>query len=140
MYKLKTQLTNAALNGFLDTIANDAVRQDCLDIAEMIQVATGHPAAMWGTTIVGFGTYKYKYASGHEGEMCQVGFSPRKANISLYLHLGCITDNLLLNKLGKYKVGKGCLYIKKLADVDVEVFKNIIALSVKHVRETYSLS
>lgn len=93
---------------------------------------------MWGSSIVGFGKYAYKYDSGHSGEICMTGFSPRKANITLYVLAGFPQQAKLLEQLGKYKSGKGCLYIKKLTDVDTDVLENLIKASVSFLKEKYA--
>jgi len=138
MYELKTQATANTAQSYLGAIENETLRNDCLTIAAMMETATGKPAIMWGTAIIGCDSYHYKYASGHEADMCLVGFAPRKANIALYLRLGEEGEDTLLQKLGKYKVGKACLYIKKVADVDSEVLNALIIRSVSEMKALYS--
>jgi hypothetical protein len=106
-------------------------RRDCFAISDMMQKATGLTPAMWGTSSVGFGSYHYKYESGHEGDICLIGFSPRKQNIALYIPGGIHKYDDLLEKLGKHKTGKGCLYINSLDKVDVEVLNSIILKSLQ---------
>lgn len=137
MYELKTKTTKVSAEEYLNKVEDPAIRLDCFAIAKMMEDATGKPAEMWGTAIVGCDSYHYKYASGHEGDMCLVGFSPRKANIALYLKLGAFENDGLLPKLGKYKMAKACLYIKKLTDVDTAVLADIIARSVTYMRKEY---
>lgn len=123
----KTQKTAASVEAFIKKVDHEGKRKDAFEILEMMKTITKEAPKMWGPSIIGFGDVHYKYASGREGDWFKVGFSPRKANISLYL-MGCDiskTDQIL-SRLGKYKTGKGCLYINKLADVDVNVLKELI--------------
>ena len=134
MAEIKTKLTDVSVEDFLNSIADETRRADCFAVLELIRKATKTEAKMWGASIVGFGSYHYKYASGHEGDMCLVGFASRKDAIVLYL---CGRDENveeLLPKLGKYKSGKGCLYIKKLADVDQKVLQVLIKYSVTKIK------
>jgi hypothetical protein len=124
MAELKTKKNEASVESFLNTIKNGEVRQDCFEIIKMMKKATKEDGKMWGSSIVGFGEYHYKYESGREGDMMQIGFSPRAQNITLYILSD--SNNLLLKKLGKHTTGKGCLYIKKLADVDKKVLQEMI--------------
>jgi len=130
MAELKTKPTDVSVDSFLDDIEHPVRRADGNALREMMERATGEPATMWGPTIVGFGTYHYRYASGHEGDMCRVGFSPRAANLVLYVG-GFPEYETLLAKLGKHKRSKACLYVNKLADVDLAVLEDI-------VRRTYA--
>ena len=134
MYELKTKPTPKTPVEFLDNITDETLRQDCYAIVDLMQKVTGKPAVMWGTAIIGFDSYHYKYASGHEGDMCIVGFSPRKNNITLYVN---IYNEYLMQQLGKYKTGKSCLYVKKLADVNTDVLETIIGHSVEKNKENY---
>jgi hypothetical protein len=129
MAEQKTKETKLSVKKFLDAIPDKQIRDDCYEIAEMMKSATKSEPKMWGTTIVGFGSYHYIYDSGHEGDSCLIGFSPRKKNITLYLSMGGGFEGLgeLMSKLGKHKTGKGCLYINSLEDVDVKVLKKIIS-------------
>ena len=133
--ELKTKKNEASVEDFINQIEDETVREDCRKIAEMMQKATKAEPKMWGANIVGFGTYNYKYASGREGEWMEVGFSPRKANLTLYIMSGFTEYDELLAKLGKYKTGKSCLYIKDLNDVDEKVLKQLIENSVENVRK-----
>ena len=126
MAELKTKKNETSVESFLNTVKNEEVRQDCFEIAKMMKKATKAEAKMWGSAIVGFGEYHYKYESGREGDTMKIGFSPRKANITLYVLLGAEPENPLLKRLGKFTTGKGCLYIKKLADVDKRVLQELI--------------
>ena len=127
----KTQETEASVEDFLNAIEDEAVRNDCKVISKMMSKATNAEPKMWGASIVGFGWRHIKSASGREVDWCIIGFSPRKANISLYMSLGTGWNNDLLAKLGKHKTGLGCLYVKKLSDVDVEVLEEMIINSAK---------
>ncbi len=120
----KTKPTDVSVDVFLDSVANPMRRADGHALRVMMERVTGEPATMWGPSIVGFGSYHYRYASGHEGDMCRVGFSPRSANLVLYV--GGFPDyEALLAKLGKHKRSKACLYLNKLADVDMAVLVEI---------------
>ncbi len=130
MAELKTKQTEESVTNFLDSIEDDTKREDCFVISDMMKQATKLEPKMWGTSIIGFGNYHYKYESGHEGDMCLIGFSPRKASITLYLSGAIAYDQELLKKLGKHKTGKGCLYINKLSDVDTKILKQIIKNSI----------
>jgi hypothetical protein len=136
-YELKTKATKSSVEKFLDSIESEQKRADSYAILDMMQKATKEEPKMWGPSIVGFGTYHYKYDSGHEGDMCMIGFSPRKAALTLYVMLGSGVTEDLLEKLGKHKASKGCLYIKKLEDVDTKVLNEIIKRTVKHMKVKY---
>ena len=112
-------------------------RADSRTIAAMMSAATGAPAQMWGTSIVGFGRYHYRYASGREGDFMIAGFSPRKRALTLYIMAGFSEYDALLAQLGKHTIGKSCLYIKRLADVDQAVVREIVERSVQYIREKY---
>ncbi|HEY0427918.1 MAG TPA: DUF1801 domain-containing protein [Pyrinomonadaceae bacterium] len=131
MAELKTKETKASVEEFLNTVANENVRADCRKIADWMNQATGAEPKMWGANIIGFGNRHLKYESGRELEWMKIGFSPRKQNITLYLNLGSGWNEDLLSKLGKHKTGKGCLYIKRLSDVDENVLEKLIQGSVK---------
>lgn len=135
MAELKTKANDASVQKFLNTIENETRRNDCFAIAEMMKQVTKSDAKMWGSAIVGFGSYHYKYASGHEGDMCIVGFSPRKQNISLYLCGALDQKKSLLEKLGKHKTGVGCLYIKKVRDIDAKILEQIIKESIATIKK-----
>jgi hypothetical protein len=130
----KTQPTATSPTAFINTIADDMKRADAKKLVKLMQQATGEKPAMWGSSIVGFGNYHYVYESGREGDMPLIGFSPRKAALVLYLTLGGIESEPLLKKLGKHTTGKGCLYIKKLADVDEAVLAEITSRAVANKR------
>jgi hypothetical protein len=127
----KTKQTEASVKKFLDSVPDEQKRADALAILEMMRRATRLEAKMWGTAIVGFGSVHFKYDSGREGDICMMGFSPRKQSISLYLPGGHIAYAAELKKLGKHETGKGCLYVNKLAEVDTTVLKKILEKGVK---------
>jgi nucleoid DNA-binding protein len=131
MAKLKTQRNDASVEAFLDSVEDELKRQDSKVILEMMREVTGDEPAMWGDSIVGFGSYTYKYASGREGQWFQTGFSPRKQNLTLYIMAGFDRYDQLLSMLGKYKTGKSCLYINKLGDIDLDVLREVVEESVK---------
>jgi hypothetical protein len=127
----KTQPTAQDPIAFLDRIEDPQRRADCHAVLEMMRKATGAPPVMWGAAIVGFGCYRYRYASGHSGEWPVIGFSPRKNDLTLYLMPGFETQGALMAKLGKHKTGKSCLYLKRLSDVDRPTLETLIANSVQ---------
>ncbi|MBS3913838.1 MAG: DUF1801 domain-containing protein [Bacteroidetes bacterium] len=137
MAENKTKASKLSVDAFLNTIADEGIRKDCLAIADTMSAVTGESPVMWGSSIIGFGSYHYKYDSGREGDMCLVGFSPRKQNITLYLMGEFNRRDDLLENLGKFKTGKGCLYIKKLADVNVSVLNELIKGSVAYMKSKY---
>ncbi len=137
MAKLKTQPTTQRVSDFLKTLEDKKMRSECRVIAKMMRDATGKRAKMWGTSIVGFGTYDYKYASGREGSWPIVGFSPRSKNLTVYIMPGFSAFKNLMGQLGKYKTGKSCLYIKSLDDVDQKKLKALIDGSVKIMKNKY---
>ena len=136
MAELKTKLTDASVDEFLNQIEDEQKRKDCFEILKMMKQATKAEPKMWGTSIVGFGDYHYKYASGREGDWMLTAFSPRKQNITLYIMAGFGRYETLLNKLGKHSTGKGCLYIKRLSDVDKKVLKELVVESVKVMKQS----
>jgi hypothetical protein len=137
MAELKTQKTDASVEDFLNAVSNERRRKDSFVVLELMREVTGEEPAMWGSSIVGFGSYRYTYASGRSGEWPIVGFSPRKQNLALYIMPGFERFDTLLKKLGKHKTGKSCLYINKLADVDMEVLRDLVEQSVAHMRKAY---
>lgn len=135
--KNKTVETDASVNGFLDAVDDEEKRNASLKIAQMMAKITGEPAKMWGPSIIGFGTYHYKYDSGREGDFLKIGFSPRKTNLTLYIMPGFDRYAELMEKLGKYKTGKSCLYVKKLEDIDWSVLEELCELSYAYMTEKY---
>jgi Domain of unknown function (DU1801) len=134
MAENKTKPTEISVSAFVNAIDDESRRSDAKTLVKMMQGATGKKPKMWGAAIIGFGSYHYIYDSGREGDMPLVGFSPRKAATVLYLGLGAGGSEALLAKLGKHTTGKGCLYIKKLADVDQKVLQSLVAKSVTTMR------
>lgn len=130
MAELKTKPTVQAAEDFLATVTDAQRRTDCFSLIELMQKATGVKPVMWGSSIIGFGKYKYRYESGHEGEWPVIGFSPRKNDLTLYIMPGFDNYDALMQKLGKFKTGKSCLYLKRLSDVDQQVLNQLIAASV----------
>ncbi|MFX1367140.1 MAG: DUF1801 domain-containing protein [Promethearchaeota archaeon] len=132
MSENKTQPTNASVKGFLKAVEHPQRREDGFELLEMMKEVTNEEPIMWGPSIVGFGSYHYKYASGREGDWLKTGFSPRKQSLTIYIMEGFAEYDDLLKKLGEYKTGKSCLYINKLADVDRDVLREIIKKSYEH--------
>jgi len=137
MYELKTKENDSSVIEFIETVENPKKKEDAYKLLDIFTETSGYPAKMWGPSIIGFGSYHYKYASGHEGDAPLVGFSPRKAKISLYFATGDPEREELLKEFGKHTTGKACVYINKIADVDVDVMKAMIKQSIKFLRETY---
>ena len=135
MTQLKTTKTEANVEDFLNAIADENVRADCKKIAVMMEEATQSPPKMWGAAIVGFGSRLVKYETGRELDWMEIGFSPRKQNLTLYLTIGESLDADLLAKLGKHKPGKDCLFINRLSDVNEEVLKGLIEKTVENIRK-----
>lgn len=133
----KTQKTEQDVREFLTAVEHDQRREDSLKILGIMEELTGMEAKMWGNSIVGFGDYHYQYESGREGDFFKVGFSPRKTSLTLYIMPGFERYPELMDKLGKYKTGRSCLYVKKLTDVDEEVLKELIVGSVAYMTEKY---
>jgi len=136
MAELKTQPSDASVEEFLNGIADEQKRADCFTLLGLMRKATGAEPKMWGDSIVGFGTYRYKYASGREGDWMQIGFSPRKQNLTLYIMSGFSRYDDLMKSLGKHSTGKSCLYIKRLDDVDMPTLETLVQESVDHVSGT----
>ena len=128
--ELKTKETTASVDAFIDK-QSETVAADCRTIMQLMKKATGEEARMWGPSIVGYGRYAYKYETGREGEWMITGFSPRKANLTLYIMMGFEEEAALMEKLGKHTTGKSCLYIKKLSDVDLKVLEQLVVKGVK---------
>ncbi len=137
MAEIKTKATEVAVDEFLDAVPHEERRADGKALREMFERITGEPARMWGPSIVGFGSYHYKYDSGHEGTMCRLGFSPRKAELVLYVLTEAEAQDAQLARLGKHKTGKSCLYIKKLSDVDEAVLEELTVGALAYMNEKY---
>lgn len=137
MAENKTKATRASVTTFMNSIDDTQMRADARKVAAMMRRATGKRAKMWGASIVGYGTYHYRYASGREGDFMITGFSPRKQALTVYIMPGFTPFDKLMAKLGKYKTGKSCLYIKRLSDIDEIVLERLIGDSVEHMRKKY---
>ncbi len=137
MAKNKTVPTSDDVDVFLNTVADEKKRKDCYSMMEALKTLTGLEPHMWGPSIVGFGSYHYKYESGHEGDAPIVGFSPRKEAIVVYLLPEFEGRAALLSQLGKYKAGKSCIYIKKLEDINVAILKEMVEASIKDLKKLY---
>ncbi|MCB0201914.1 MAG: DUF1801 domain-containing protein [Caldilineae bacterium] len=133
MAELKTKMNDASVDAFLNTVVDERKRQDCFTLVDLMTEATGAQPRMWGDSIVGFGEYHYKYASGREGNWFLAGFAPRKQNLTLYIMSGFDQYDELLGKLGKHSTGKSCLYIKRLDDVDMATLRELVVESVQHM-------
>jgi hypothetical protein len=137
MAENKTKPTKGSVEEFLNKVPHDQKRADGFIMLQMMEEVTGEQPRMWGPSIVGFGTYHYKYESGREGDSLMVGFSPRKASLTIYIMPGFEKYDRLMEKLGKYKTGKCCLYINKLADVDTMVLKELVKGSYDYMQQKY---
>ena len=137
MAEIKTKATEVSVDDFIAALPIPQRREDAKKVRALFERLTGEPAKMWGPTIIGFGSYHYKYDSGHEGVMCRMGFSPRKAELVLYVLTGFAGQEGLLARLGKHRTGKVCLYIKKLPDVDETVLAEIATRALAHMNEKY---
>jgi|688.fasta_scaffold513650_2 hypothetical protein len=136
MAELKTKRNDASVEAFLNGIADERKRQEAFAILHLMQEVTGETPTMWGDTIVGFGSYHYKYASGREADWMLTGFSPRKQNLTVYIMAGFAQYDNLLARLGKHSTGSSCLYIKKLQDIDLAVLRELVSQSVAHMKAT----
>lgn len=137
MSKNKTVATNLSVTKYLDSIDDPIKKEGSKQIHKMMQELSGLKAVMWGESIIGYGTYHYKYDSGREGDFLKIGFSPRKQNFAFYIMNGAARYEDLLAKLGKHKTGKSCLYINRLADVDLEILEEICRRSYDAMTEKY---
>lgn len=137
MTELKTKPTENSVAEFLATIPDEPKRADALAVAKLMKLITKKQPKMWGPSIVGYGTYHYKYDSGREGDWFLAGFSPRKQNLTIYIMSGFARREALMKKLGKYKTGKSCLYVNKLADIDLAVLTELISESVAYLKTKY---
>lgn len=136
MSENKTRPTDQSVINFLNSVDHNKRREDGFALLKMMEEVTGEDAVMWGSSIVGFGSYHYKYESGREGDMPLVGFSPRKQSMTLYIMPGFDEYDDMLSALGKHKIGKACLYVNKLDDVDEDVLRKLIKRAYEHMKET----
>ena len=132
MAENKTRPSDIGVNDFINRIENEERRRDCRTIMNIMKEVTGTKPKMWGDSIVGFGSYHYKYASGREGDWFLTGLSPRKQNLTIYLMCGLEKESTLMKKLGKFKTGKSCLYSKKLEDIDISILEKLITRAITH--------
>ena len=137
MSDLKTRPTDASVEAFIDAVDHPRRREDARTLLELMHRVTGEEPVMWGPSIVGYGSYHYRYASGQEADWPVVGFSPRKQNLSIYIMTGFEECDKLLSRLGKHKIGKSCLYVNKLADVDLDVLEKLVRTSVAEMKRRY---
>ncbi len=137
MYEQKTKETDNSVIEFIESVENEKKKEDAYQLLEIFEEVTGYDAKMWGPSMIGFGSYHYKYASGHEGDAPLAGFSPRKAKISLYLSYESEERERLLKNFGKHTKGKACIYVNKLADIDTNVLKDLIKNSVATYQKLY---
>ncbi|HKG60033.1 MAG TPA: DUF1801 domain-containing protein [Pyrinomonadaceae bacterium] len=135
MAEAKTKPTSQSVEDFLNEISEPERRADCFAVAKIMEEITGKKAKMWGPSIVGFGSYHYKYASGREGDWPLMGFSPRKKDLTLYIMMGFEKHRELMEKLGKHSTSKSCLYLKRLSDIHLPTLKKLIKISVKDLKE-----
>lgn len=137
MAEPKTKQTNASVADFINAVKDEQTREDCWAVVKLMQEATKAEPKMWGPSIVGFGLYTYKYASGKSGDWPLLGFSPRKQNLTLYVMSGFDGQDELMDKLGNFTCGKSCLYIKRLSDLHIPTLKKLMKASIKHTLKTY---
>ena len=137
MSKTKTTQTNNSVAAFIDKVEDEGKRDDCYKLIEIFKSITGHEPKMWGPSIIGFGSYHYKYESGHEGDAPLAGFSPRKDSLTIYMATEFKNREALLRQLGKHKNSKSCVYVKRLDDIDIPVLKVIVKNSMDYVTTLY---
>lgn len=137
MAELKTQASAASVQAHVEAMVDETRRQDCRQLMALMSRVVKAQATMWGPSIIGFGSYHYRYASGHEGDACLAGFASRKQDIAIYIVAGFDDQGDLLAKLGKFKTAKVCLYVKRLADIDTQVLEQMVKRSVRAMRERY---
>lgn len=139
MAELKTKETDNSVETFVESIENEQQRQETTELIQIFRKATGFEAKMWGESIIGFGSYHYKYPSGHEGDSALASFSPRKGKFSLYLWLDEERKAVLLNDLGKHTKGKGCVYVKQLSDIHLDTLNSLIKESAAYLQKEYGM-
>jgi hypothetical protein len=133
----KTKPTKTSVRAFISRIEDEQMQKDCKTLAKFMEQLTGQKPVLWGESIVGFGSYHYRYATGREGDSCLTGFSPRKQALSIYTNCYLEDNDLLTKSLGKFKNGKSCIYVKKLDDIDLAVLEKILRSSMKQLKEMY---
>lgn len=137
MAENKTKATKASVAGYIAAIKDEERRSDCKRLVKLMTSITRQPATMWGPSIVGFGQYHYRYKSGHEGDMCVTGFSSRKPSISIYVLAHTTAQKKLLARLGRHRMAKACLYVRRLADIDIRILRELVAGSIAELRKHY---
>ncbi|MEX0584660.1 MAG: DUF1801 domain-containing protein [Natronospirillum sp.] len=137
MAELKTQETDQDVEAFLSGVDHPQRQRDARAVLALMHDITGQPPRLWGTSMVGFGRYRYRYNSGHEGEWFVTGFAPRKTALTLYIMSGFSAYDDLMQRLGKYKTGKSCLYVKRLEDIDQAVLAELIRKSMQYMHDTW---
>ncbi|MGD9713313.1 MAG: DUF1801 domain-containing protein [Thermomicrobiales bacterium] len=140
VYEPKTRPTDAEVEAFIDAVPSERKRTDSWELLKLMEDATGEPATLWGASIVGFGSYHYQYESGHAGDAPIVGFSPRKAAISIYVLNGFEGESDLLDRLGTHTMGKSCIYVKRLQDIDVSVLRELVERSLRETKRRWPSS
>ncbi|WP_312340284.1 DUF1801 domain-containing protein [Sphingobacterium sp.] len=138
MAQNKTVYTESSVENFVEKINDPQKRMDSAALIKLMETATGEPAKMFGSSIIGFGQYHYKYASGHEGNAPLLGFSPRQSAISLYVYSGGDEQRHLVDQLGKFKIGKACIYIKRLSDINMETLNQLMRETIRFIENTYT--
>lgn len=133
----KTKPTKTSVREFISSIEDEQMQKDCKTLAKFMEQLTGQKPVLWGASIIGFGSYHYKYATGREGDSCLTGFSPRKQALSIYTNCYLEENDLLSKSLGKFKNGKSCIYVRKLDDIDLSVLEKILRNSIKKLKEMY---
>ena len=134
MAELKTKPTDDDVLAFLNSIEHEQRKKDCLTLLPLFEALTGEPPKLWGKTVVGFGSYHYKYKTGREGDWYATGFSPRKQNLTIYIMPGFDRYDALMSQLGKFKTGVSCLYVKKLADINLDVLNTLVKESTEYIQ------
>lgn len=137
MTENKTKETDASVEAYLNEVQDEEKRRDCETVLQLMKEVTGTEPKMWGGGMVGFGSYHYKYPSGREGDWFLTGFAPRKRDLTIYVTAGFDRYEALMSELGKFKIGKSCLFVKRLSDVDLTVLRKLISESVNHMKQTY---
>ena len=137
MAEVKTKQNDLSVDAYVDAITDEARRQDCRELIRLMSGVTQCEPKLWGTGIVGFGAYHYTYASGHEGDACLTGFASRKGDISIYLMCGSEGLEALFAQLGKHKMGKACLYVRRLSDIDLSILEQLVSRSVADIKRRY---
>jgi hypothetical protein len=133
MSELKTAQNDGDVEAFIASVEDETKRRDCRTLVDLMSKVTGSPPSMWGTAIIGFGSYRYRYASGRENDWFKVGFSPRKQSLTLYIMDGFDEYESVLERLGKHSTGKSCLYVKRLSEIDMDVLTELVERSVRHM-------